>query len=63
MLAKSICHFRAVDSILPLILLFFFDEKSQLANNDDPDQTPHYVASDLDVHCLPIILLWVSRYE
>ena len=25
----------------------------------DPDQTPHYVASDLDMHCLPMTLLQV----
>ena len=24
-----------------------------LANNVDPDQMPHYVASDLGLHCLP----------
>ena len=27
-----------------------------LANNVDPDQTPHYVASDLGLHCLPVAL-------
>ena len=27
-----------------------------LANNVDPDQTPHYVASDLGLHCLPMTL-------
>ena len=32
-----------------------------LANNVDPDQTPHYVASDLGLHCLPMTLLRVSR--
>ena len=25
-----------------------------LANIVDPDQTPHYVASDLGLHCLPM---------
>ena len=25
-----------------------------LANSVDPDQMPHYVASDLGLHCLPI---------
>ena len=28
------------------------------ANNVDPDQTPHSVASDLGLHCLPITILW-----
>ena len=30
-------------------------------NNVDPDQTPHHVASDLGLHCLPVTLLRVSR--
>ena len=30
------------------------------ANNGDPDQTPHFVASDLGLHCFPIFLLGVS---
>ena len=24
------------------------------ANSEDPDQTPHSVASDLGLHCLPV---------
>ena len=24
------------------------------ANSKDPDQTPHYVASDMGLHCLPM---------
>ena len=31
-----------------------------LANTEDPDQMPHYVASDLGLHCLPMTLLQVS---
>ena len=27
----------------------------------DPDQMPHYVASDLGLHCLPMTLLRVSQ--
>ena len=38
-----------------------FDWKIMLANNVDPDQMPHYVASDLGLHCLPMTLLRVSR--
>ena len=30
-------------------------------DNVDPDQTPHYVASDLGLHCLSMTLLQVSR--
>ena len=32
-----------------------------LANNVDSDQMPHYVASDLGLHCLPMTLSRVSR--
>ena len=31
------------------------------ANNVDPDQTPHHVASDLGLLCLPVTLLRVSQ--
>ena len=34
-----------------------------LANNVDPDQLLHYMASYLGLHCLPMTLLQVSRYE
>ena len=33
------------------------------ANSGDPDQMPHSAASDLDLHCLPITLLGVSRLK
>ena len=33
------------------------------ANSGDPDQTSRSAASDLDLHCLPIILLRVSRLQ
>ena len=44
MLDESICHFRGVRSILPF--LFYFDRKILLATIIDPDQVPHYVASN-----------------
>ena len=55
-MGKSICHFRGVGSVICFYSRFLW--KILLANNVDPDQTPHYV------HCLPILpitLLWVSR--
>ena len=55
MLDKSICHFKGVKSIFSL--LFYFWWKFLLANNVDPYQTPHYVASDLGLHCLPLTIL------
>ena len=36
-------------------------------NSVDPDQTPHYVASDLGLHCLSMILFgfpgkgWINK--
>ena len=30
----------------------FYSTVFLLANNEDPDQMPHYVASDLGLHCL-----------
>ena len=42
--------YRGVNSILSL--LFCCLRKIQLANSVDPNQTPHYVASDLGLHCL-----------
>ena len=33
------------------------------ANTGDPDQMPHFAASDLGLHCLPITHLRVSRLQ
>ena len=39
-----------------------------LANSGNPDQTPRYVASDLDLHCLPLShkkdarLIWANIF-
>ena len=63
MLDESICHFRGVWSILSLLLVLF-SRKILLANravSDQIDQMPHYVASDLGLHCLPMTLLRASR--
>ena len=51
---KSICLLRSVTLILFLM-------KSLLTNTVDPDRKPLYVASDLDLHCLPMTFLHVSR--
>ena len=40
-----------------------FRWKILFTNNEDPDQRPHYVASDLDLYCLPMNLIQVSRKE
>ena len=60
MLEESICHFRGVGSILSL--LFYFWWKTLLASNVDPDQTPHYVASDRGLHYFHVTLSRISRY-
>ena len=46
-----------------LLLLFYFYGKPFIAHSVDPDQMPHYVASDLGLHCLPMAFLQVSREE
>ena len=56
---ESIYHFKGVGSILSL--LFFFLWKILLAKKVDSDQTPHNVASDLGLHCLPMSLLRDSK--
>ena len=55
MLDVSICQFRGC-RFFPI-----FGGNILLANTVDPDQMPHYVASDLGLHCLPVTLLQVSR--
>ena len=51
----SPCHLRGAGSILPL--LFFFHGNPVSKHCVDPDQTPHYVTSDLGLHCMPMTLL------
>ena len=58
MFDESICHFRGVGYILALS---FYYRKVLSANTVDPDQTPHNMASDLGLHCLPVTRLLVYR--
>ena len=53
MLDKSICHFSGVGPILSFLCCFFL-RKLLSPNTEDPDQTPHYVASYLGLHGLPM---------
>ena len=51
---------------MPCLLWHFcsiFLWKILLANNIDPDQMPHYVGSDVGLHCLPMTLLRVTKSE
>ena len=38
-----------------LLILCFIEIPAFNANSVDPDQMQHYVASDLGLHCLPIL--------
>ena len=60
MLDESICHFRGVRFYSSLITFILVLIKILLTNTADPDQTPHYVASELGLHCLPMTHLQVS---
>ena len=53
-LDEFICHFRSVGFIYRFYSIFLW--KILLACNVGPDLTPHYVASDLGLHCLPMTL-------
>ena len=41
----------------------FIDNHVFNANSVDPDQTPRSAASDLDLHCLQMSLLWSARLK
>ena len=45
-----------------LLLPCFIEIHVFNANSADPDQMPHFAASDLDLHCLPMSLLWDARH-
>ena len=58
-LNKSISNIRV--SGLLLSLLCFIEIPVFNANNVDPDQMPHSVASDLGLHCLPVTYFGFSN--
>ena len=51
-LEESICYLKGIRC--DLLGLFGSRQKLLLANSGDPDQMPHYAASDLGLHCLPM---------
>ena len=63
-LDKFISNFRGVWRAFSF--LFCFKTVFLLANSEDPDQTPRFAASDLDLHCLAMSqkpdarLIWVN---
>ena len=40
---------------------YFMFDGNPVSKNADPDKTPHHVASDLGLHCLPVALLRISE--
>ena len=64
---KKIFSCCTVIKLVNFMAIFFFGfslltnfsletpKKSKLANSADPDQTPHPVAADQDLHCLQIV--------
>ena len=54
------CHFMGIRFVM-LLYFIFYGKSCLIPNTADPDKMPHYVASDLDLHCLPMTSLSVSR--
>ena len=52
------CHVQLKVSDLFLLLSFIIKITVLNANSVDPDQMPRSAASDLDLHYLPMSLLW-----
>ena len=48
---------------LVFIISCFVEISVLNGNSVDPDQTPRSAASDLDLHCLPMSLLWDARLK
>ena len=51
---------RGVWEVFIIAMLY---RNSNNANRVDPDQTPHSVAFELDLHCLAMSLLWDSKLK
>ena len=60
-LEESICYLRGIRC--KSLGLFGSRQNSLLANIGDPDQMPHYGASDLGLHCLPMYPFRVSQQQ
>ena len=46
-----------------LLLMWFIEIPVIKTNIVDPDQTPHFVASDLGLHSLSMSLLWNAKHK
>ena len=49
--------------LVSFIITIFIETPMFNVNSVDPDQTPLSAASDLDLHCLPMSLLWNARLK
>ena len=59
----SISNIRSVWLVLFLSLSSFVEISELHTNSIAPDQTPRSAASDLDLHCLHLSLLWDARHK
>ena len=48
---------------LVFIFTMFYETPVFNTNSIESNQTTHSVASDLDLHCLPLSLLWDARLK
>ena len=46
-----------------IIVTMFYSDSFLNAKSVDPDQTLHSAASELDLHCLPMYILWDARHK
>ena len=59
MLDESILSFQGCQVFFVTFILFLME--NSVSKQVDPVQTHHYVASDLGLHCLPMIIIQVPR--
>ena len=52
-----------MDVWLILLLWCFIEIPVLNAKTADPDLMPHFAASDLGLHCLPMSFLWEARHK
>ena len=49
--------------VLILVLSLITEFPVDNANSENPDQTPRFAASDLELYCLPLSLLEDARHD
>ena len=61
--SSNTAHWYGLFQIAGCLVSFYYYIPVLYASGVDPDQMPHSAASDLGLHCLPIILLGVSNLK